>query len=196
MSAEAKQPQGLVPGRIVHYVGMNGKTYAAIVSFLHLEKSCSNADMICTLTALYRTGPHVVLDVPYNRDGHSGTWHWMFEGQENRYRSEPPSEMPTLKPQDVERVPDGWKARTFAEAFVGHPLPDADATPKVRAKMNGRAALLSMRQYMTGWVKDYHETIERARREHRPQSPHNLAQHAMYVMYVDAIDNMLDEAKA
>jgi hypothetical protein len=79
MSAEAKQPQGLVPGRIVHFVDSAGGICPAVVIAAGEGK----------FTRLHVFGftksQDAVLDVEYDVNGHASTWHWMFEGQENLY---------------------------------------------------------------------------------------------------------------
>jgi hypothetical protein len=79
MSAESKQPQGLVPGRIVHFVDSAGGICPAVVIAAGEGK----------FTRLHVFGftksQDAVLDVEYDVNGHASTWHWMFEGQENRY---------------------------------------------------------------------------------------------------------------
>ncbi len=84
------QPQSLVPGRIVHYVNSQGHTVPAIIVIPNVLLGESK------LCVFYSSGPSME-DAKYDNDGVKKTWHWMFEGQENRYRSDPPSEMPEMK---------------------------------------------------------------------------------------------------
>jgi hypothetical protein len=91
MSAEAKQPQGLVPGRIVHY--QNGpKCVLPAVVVVPFSEHPNKEVLLCVF---FSDQPRMKT-APYDAKGKSGTWHWMFEGQENRYRSEPPSAAPKL----------------------------------------------------------------------------------------------------
>ncbi len=108
MSAEAKQPQGLVPGRIVHYVPKERENlrehivdvWPAMILFAH--ERVSGNPIRCDLSVNRGGSQDYLHSIAYNAYGAPGTWHWMFEGQEKGYRSEPPSEMPKMKPQDVE----------------------------------------------------------------------------------------------
>jgi len=94
MSVEPKQPQGLVPGRIVHYTDINGFVRPAMVLAASPEGALFNQQVdlwfFSTYGGAFRTG------IEYDAHGRFGTWHWMFEGQEHRYRSDPPAEMPKL----------------------------------------------------------------------------------------------------
>jgi hypothetical protein len=267
MSAEAKQPQGLVPGRIVHYVDAVHGTRAAIVTGVVGVAE----DAVVNLSVFLHSGAmQYKSDVRYDKGGAYKTWHWMFEGQENRYRSDPPSEMPTMKEptypgaitlKHVERcveetmlrlgaakLPEALKSLETMEGVVNVVVQKREADvisyadermkqherkwhegPKItylinapteaptlkpqdvekvvvqkgasvgksedplahrRAKMNTRAALLSMRGYMLRWIEEY------ARSPGEPVVRFNQIQKETYVMYLDAIDAMLDEAKA
>jgi hypothetical protein len=56
-------------GRIVHYVGLDGRCYAAIVS----DDQDPGALIITTFMPI---GPNVVAGVGYDEDQGAGSWHW------------------------------------------------------------------------------------------------------------------------
>lgn len=62
-------------GRIVHYNGLDGGVYAAIVA----KNPPEYDDMKPHLAVFYPDGVGTVCDVPYaSEESHSpGTWHWM-----------------------------------------------------------------------------------------------------------------------
>ena len=104
MSAEAKEPGGLVPGRIVHYVDVGGNPLPAIVVD-------ATAKRVVDLWVFNHHEPYYRVGIKYDSAGAPGTWHWMFEGQESRYRSAPPS--------DFSKVDKIDEAAVRAEPMLG-----------------------------------------------------------------------------
>ena len=60
-------------GRIVHYVCGTGDIWAAIV----MKDPAAPRGLRVDLTVFGLTGPRIEEDVPYDKDNHPGSWHWM-----------------------------------------------------------------------------------------------------------------------